>query len=322
MLVSTRLSAVLRRASLVSVVSLFCVGGHDVPAKEDLNAPPATTAKAWAVADGATGQVLASHNGDEPLKAASTTKTMCALVVVELAEKDPAILDERITFSKLADTTDGSTSGIKAGESITVRDGLYALLLPSGNDMGNAFAEHFNKRLQPPGAETPASVSVEKYGTRRNFVAEMNRTARRLGMAKTVYRIPYGDGGTDQDHTTTVHDLLKLGREAMKHPLLQTVVKTVKHTARVGLPNGKWRDITWENTNKLLTLGTYDGIKTGQTNIAGYCLLATGELDGRRLYVAVLGSDTEPGRFVDTRNLFRWAWSKPADPSSASPKAQ
>jgi serine-type D-Ala-D-Ala carboxypeptidase (penicillin-binding protein 5/6) len=264
---------------------------------------------------------LASHNGDEPLKAASTTKTMCALVVVELAKKDPAILDERVTFSKLADTTDGSTAGIKAGESIIVRDGLYALLLPSGNDMGNAFAEHFNKRLQPPGAETPGTVSIEKYGTRRNFVAEMNRTARRLGMTKTVYRIPYGDGGTDDDRTTTAIDLTKLGQEAMRNPLLQTVVKTVKHSATIGLPNGKTREITWENTNKLLTLGTYDGIKTGQTNTAGYCLLATGELDGRRLYVAVLGSDTEPGRFVDTRNLFRWAWTRPAGPA-ASAKAE
>jgi D-alanyl-D-alanine carboxypeptidase (penicillin-binding protein 5/6) len=311
MLVSTRLSHFPRRVSLACVITLACAWGHTVPGKEDLNAPPATTAKAWAVADGSTGQVLASHHGEEPLKAASTTKTMCALVVVELAKKDPSILDERVTFSKLADTTEGSTAGIKAGESITVRDGLYALMLPSGNDMGNAFAEHFNKRLPPPGAETPATVSVEKYGTRRNFVAEMNRTARRLGMTRTVYRIPFGDGGTDQDRTTTVHDLLKLGQEAMRNPLLQTVVKTVKHTARVEMPDGKWREITWENTNKLLTLGSYDGIKTGQTNTAGYCLLATGELDGRRLYVAVLGSDTEPGRFADTRNLFRWAWSRP-----------
>ena len=75
-----------------------------------------------AVADGATGKVLASHNGDEPMKAASTTKTMCSLVVLELAKKDPAVLDEEVTFSKLADITEGSTAGIKAGEqrSITV----------------------------------------------------------------------------------------------------------------------------------------------------------------------------------------------------------
>jgi serine-type D-Ala-D-Ala carboxypeptidase (penicillin-binding protein 5/6) len=285
-----------------------------IHAAEDLNGPPVTTSPAWAIAEGATGQVIASQNGDEPMKAASTTKTMCALVVLELARKNPAVLNEKITFSKLADSTEGSTAGIKAGEQITARDGLYALLLPSGNDMGNAFAEHFSKRLQPPGPETPASVSVEKYGTRRNFVAEMNRSAVRLGMTNTHYRIPYGDGGTETDRTTTVHDLIKLAQEAMKDPLFRTVVKTVKYSANVSTADGKPREITWENTNKLLTLGNYDGIKTGQTNTAGNCLLATGEHEGRRLYVVVLGATTEPGRFADTRNLFRWAWSKTPKP--------
>jgi serine-type D-Ala-D-Ala carboxypeptidase (penicillin-binding protein 5/6) len=296
------LPIIMRHAVLTAGISGLC---GSIEAKEDLNAPPVTTSPVWAIAEGATGQVIASQNGDEPVKAASTTKTMCALVVLELAKKDPQVLDEQITFSKLADSTEGSTAGIKAGEKISVRDGLYALMLPSGNDMGNAFAEHFNKRLQLPGAETPASVSMEKYGTRRNFVAEMNRTAARLAMTNTHYRIPFGDGGTDADRTTTAHDLLKLGQEAMKNPLFQTLVKAVS-TA-----DGKSREITWENTNKLLTLGNYDGIKTGQTNTAGNCLLATGEHEGRRLYVVVLGATTEPGRFADTRNLFRWAWSHP-----------
>ena len=151
---------------------------------------------------------------------------------------------------------------------------------------------------------------MEKFGTRRNFIAQMNRHAASLGMTNTHYRLPYGDGGTETDRTTTVHDLIKLGREAMKNPLFQAVVKTVKFTTKVSTADGKSREITWENTNKLLTLGSYDGIKTGQTNTAGYCLLATGEHEGRRLYVAVLGATTEPARFADTRNLFRWAWSK------------
>lgn len=279
-------------------------------AAEDLTAPPVTTSPVWAVAEGATGQILASEKGDEPVKSASTTKVMCAHVVLELAKQNPAVLNELVTFSKLADSTEGSTAGIKAGEKISVRDGLYALLLPSGNDMGNAFAEHFHKRLPPPGAETPDSVSAEKYGTRRNFIAEMNRAAARLGMMKTVYRQSYGDGGTDADRTTTAHDLLRLGQEAMKDPLFQTVVKTVKHTADITMPSGKTREITWENTNKLLPLDNYDGIKTGQTNSAGYCLLATGMHEGRRLFVVVLGAATEPGRFADTRNLFRWAWNR------------
>jgi D-alanyl-D-alanine carboxypeptidase (penicillin-binding protein 5/6) len=304
----SRFPSIVKRAALATCLSVTGIALH---AKEDLTAPPATTSHAWAIAEGATGKIIASENGDEPVKAASTTKVMCATVVLQLAQKDPAVLDEKVTFSKLADSTEGSTCEIKAGEKISVRDGLYAMLLPSGNDMGNAFAEHFNKRLQPPGAETPASVSVEKYGTRRNFIAEMNRTAAKFGLKNTHYRLPYGDGGTEKDRTTTAHDLIKLGQEAMKNPVFQTVVKTVKYSAKVTKPDGSEREGSWENTNKLLTLGTYDGIKTGQTNAAGYCLLATGEREGRRLYVVVLGATTEPARFADTRNLFRWAWARP-----------
>lgn len=308
-----------RHSAVVVVLSLAC---GIALGNEDLTSPPITTSRAWAVADGNTGQIIADQNGDEPMKSASTTKVMCALVVLTLAQKDPAVLEEQVTFSKLADNTDGSTADIKAGEKISVRDGLYAMLLPSGNDMGNAFAEHFNKRLQPPGAETPATVTVEKYGTRRNFVAEMNRTAARLGLKNTHYRIPYGDGGTDDDRTTTAKDLLKVGLEAMKNPHFQEVVKTVKYTAKVTKPDGMTREGTWENTNKLLTLGNYDGIKTGQTNQAGYCLLARGEHEGRRMLVVVLGSDTEPGRFADTRNLFRWAWGKAGGGGSDLPRGK
>jgi D-alanyl-D-alanine carboxypeptidase len=284
--------------------------------------PPATTSHAWAIAEGSTGKIIASKNGDEPVKSASTTKVMCALVVLELAKQDPAVLDEVVTFSKLADDTEGSTCDIKVGEKIHVRDGLYAMLLPSGNDMGNAFAEHFNKRLAPPGDETPKSVSVEKYGTRRNFIAEMNRMAARLGLAKTHYRLPYGDGGTAADRTTTAKDLIHLGREAMKNPLFQTLVKTVKYTAQITTPDGSTREGTWENTNKLLKLGTYDGIKTGQTKTAGNCLLATGVHEGRRLYVVVLGAATEADRFTDTQNLFQWALEKPVELDASKPKSK
>lgn len=305
-----------------SLPALICVAAfaamtNTTHAAENPGAPPAVSSHSWAVADGTTGQIIASKNGDKPAKSASTTKVMCALVVLDLAAKDPAVLDEMVTFSKLADDTVGSTAEIGVGEKVPVRDGLYAMMLPSGNDMGNAFAEHFNKRLQPPGAETPASVKEKAYETRRNFIAEMNRMAARLGLKNTRYRIPYGDGGADADRTTTPNDLVKLGMEAMKNPLFRTVVKTVSHTAKVTKADGSVREATWENTNKLLKAGTYDGIKTGQTRLAGYCLLATGEKEGRRLFVAVLGSKTEPERFTDTETLFQWAMEKkPGEPAA------
>ena len=279
-------------------------------AAEDLDGPPIVTARSWLIASADRGEVLASHLPDEPSKAASTTKMMCAFVVLKLAETHPAVLDEWITISELADSTAGSTADLQAGEQVQVRDGLYALLLPSGNDMGNAFAEHFHPRLLPPGEETPTDAQTDASSTRRNFVAEMNRTARQLGMTNTVYRISYGDGGTSEDRTTTARDLLTLARAAREIPLFREVVACPKKIARIRLPDGSEREAVWQNTNLLLELGGYDGIKTGTTPSAGRCLVASGTHAGHSLIVITLGSTSDEGRFADSRNLFRWAWQR------------
>lgn len=285
-----------------------------IQAGEDLTAPPVTTSKAWAIADSRTGLLIASHQADEALKSASTTKVMCAYVILELAKRDPAVLDQMVTISKLADATPGSTAEVHAGEKVTVRDGLYGMLLPSGNDMGNAFAEHFNAGRDPPGKDAPASILKPEYRTRSHFIAEMNRAAARLGMKRTTYRQSYGDGGTDEDRTTTVRDLLILAQAAMQHPLFREIVKTTEHAGTVQKPDGSTRTATWKNSNKLLSLGDYDGIKTGMTGAAGHCLLASGQKDGVALMVAILGGVSDETRYADARNLFRWQWSKAKRP--------
>ncbi|MES2594794.1 MAG: serine hydrolase [Verrucomicrobiota bacterium] len=281
----------------------------DRPA-EDLAGPPAVTAKSWIIADLESGQEVAALLADEPRKAASTTKCMCAYVVLELAQKDPAVLDEWVSISKLADSTAGSTADLKAGEKVQVRDGLYGLMLPSGNDMGNAFAEHFHSRLAVPGEETPKSVRTPVYATRAHFIAEMNRAARRLGMTASTYRIPFGDGGEATDYTTTARDLVKLTLAARKHPLFREVVAAQDHRAQIRMPNKKEREAEWKNGNELLKLSNYDGVKTGTTTSAGACLVATGSHNGRGFIVVTLGSASEEARFADNRNLFRWAWSR------------
>lgn len=278
------------------------------PVSEDLDAPPVVTATAWAVADADDGRLLWSLRPDEPRKAASTTKMMCALAVLELAAADPAVLDEWVVVSKLADGTAGSTADLHEGEKVRVRDGLYALMLPSGNDMGNAFAEHFHPRLPPPGDETPAEATTAASATRMNFVAEMNRGARRLGMDGTTYRIAYGDGGGSDARTTTARDLVALAFAARKHPLFREVVSSASHAATILRPDGTERQAEWENTNELLRLANYDGVKTGTTPAAGHCLVATGTHGGRSLIVVTLGSSSAAARFADSRNLFRWAW--------------
>lgn len=277
---------------------------------EDLSAPPPVTAKAWAITDGRTGELLWGMNADEPRKAASTTKMMCAHVILELAARQPAVLDEVVTFSQLADDTSGSTADIQAGESLPVRDCLYGLLLPSGNDAGNALAEHFNDRFASPderlrtlGLDNPA------LATRANFIAEMNRTAHRLGMTNAIYRSSFGDGGTPEDRTISARDLTRLAWHAMRNPLFRHYVSTERRECQVRTPEGGTRPAAWTNTNQLLPLNAgYDGIKTGTTTQAGACLVSSGRRGRDQLLVAVLGSESGYGRFVDTRNLYRWAW--------------
>ena len=281
-------------------------------AQENLEAPPLVTAKAWAIAEGARGDVLWAFNEDEPRKTASTTKMMCAHVVLKLAAKNPAVLDERVRFTQLADDTSGSTADLKAGESVTVRDCLYGLLLPSGNDAGNALAEHFHGRFAPPDDAMRAfGLANPVLSTRVNFIAEMNREARRIGLANTKYRSSFGDGGTEDDRTTTARELVRVAWTAMQDPVLRGIISTRRHECDVRTPEGGTRRAVWENSNQLLGLGAgYDGVKTGTTMQAGSCLVASGRRSGDHLIVVVLGSESDAGRYVDARNLFRWAWGR------------
>jgi D-alanyl-D-alanine carboxypeptidase (penicillin-binding protein 5/6) len=272
-----------------------------LPAKapaESLDGPPLVTAKAWAVADGTTGKVLWGGNQAEPRPMASTTKIMTALLVLELAEKDPKALDEVVTFSERAAKTTGSSSKLKPGEKLPVKELFYGMLLPSGNDAAVALAEHFGPRF-PAGAD-PDPVA--------RFVAAMNQRAKSLGLMETSYTDP---NGLSKDDLASARDLATLTWHARKREAFRTYTSTRRHTAKVQGSDGE-RSITWETTNKLLEIDGYDGVKTGTTTPAGQCLVASGARGEDRLIVVVLGSTSTDGRYVDARNLFRWAWQQRA----------
>ena len=112
-----------------------------------LSDPPSVTCKAWVIADNTSGEAIYEFNSHTALETASTTKIMTALVVLNYVAKHPNQLSEKIEFSERADNTVGSTAGIRAGEQITVREALYGLLLPSGNDAAVALAEKFGTRI-------------------------------------------------------------------------------------------------------------------------------------------------------------------------------
>jgi D-alanyl-D-alanine carboxypeptidase (penicillin-binding protein 5/6) len=263
---------------------------------DKLDGPPIVSAKAWVVADGKTGKMLWGGNETEPRAIASTSKIMTAWVVLQLAAKDARVLDEIVTFSERADKTTGTSCRLAAGEKVPVRDLLYGLLLPSGNDAAVALAEQFGSRFEPEGKK--------ESNPHDRFVAEMNRTAAALKMTETKYIDPHGLGR----NLSSARNLAVLAAAAFKDPLFRKYVGTRRHDCEVTAADGMKRPVTWENTNQLLKIEGFEGIKTGTTSAAGACLVSTGRHGDDHLIVVVLGCTSGDGRYVDSRNLYRWAW--------------
>ncbi len=266
-------------------------------APDDPYAQPVVTAKAWAIADATSGKILWGHDQDVQLDIASTTKIMTAYVVMKYCERTPAMLKETITFSRRADKTNGSTSGLREGEQISVGDLLYGLLLPSGNDAAVALAEHFGCK---------AARSEDKSVGYEAFIKLLNSEAKLLGMSNTQFVNPHGL--TAKDHKSSCSDLIKLAGAARKLALFRQVTSTAQFGCRVSSSSGYVRNIKWENTNQLLSIDGYSGVKTGTTDAAGACLVSSGSRNDKELLVVVLGSAASASRYADTRNLFAWAW--------------
>jgi D-alanyl-D-alanine carboxypeptidase (penicillin-binding protein 5/6) len=298
-----------------------------------LDGPPIVTARAWAVADGRTGKLLWARQGDEVLEMASTTKIMTAWIVFELAKDHADLLDEPLHVSEAADDTGGSTAEIRRGETYAVRDVLFGLLLPSGNDAAMALAEHVGGRLPPvapaegkPGTQKATNGAPDPGGAPRNgsrskgdealarFVQEMNRRAARLEMKGTTYLDPHGNSR----NRSTAADLLKLTFVTLQNADFAKCVATREHVGRARLPDGRMREVRWRNTNQLLDISGYDGVKTGTTGGAGACLVSSAVRGDQRQLLVVLGAAPNPARFVDSRNLHRWAWQQRAADASAT----
>lgn len=276
----------------------------------EADAPPFFTASAWAIMDANTGKVLASRNGDRRQKSASVTKSMSTHIIVELARKNPAILEEMLTFPEVATRAVGSKVQLNAGEQINVRELLYAYMVRSGNDAGQALAHHFNDRFDPPVGPQPSNAPA----FRRNFTAEMNRAAQRLGMTSTTYRSVFGDGGADHQFITTAHDLLKLAQGAMKNPLFRDIAATAETTATVVRPNGTTYQGSWSQDNPLRNLTPADGfpapftgIKGGFTGRSRFSFLGYYNDGQNAYYTVVLGCPTREISRLETAALVRLA---------------
>ncbi|WP_297164402.1 D-alanyl-D-alanine carboxypeptidase family protein [Thermogemmatispora sp.] len=256
--------------------------------------PPALSAAEAMLLDADSGRILVDMNGEVPRPMASTTKIMTAVIALQIGDLHQEITVGADAVNEARDN-DGSNAGLQVGERLTLRDLLYALLLPSGDDAAIAIADGL-------------------AGSSEKFVTLMNLFAWRLHLFQTHYANP--DGLPAPNHYSTAFDLVRLARYAMTIPLFAEIVRTrvysvpetATHLAHV-----------WTSTNELLS--TYPGatgIKTGFTGEAGYCLVFSATNKGHHLIGVVLHAASSEARFQDARRLLDWGFSLPALPVSAS----
>ncbi|MEV4434939.1 serine hydrolase [Streptomyces sp. NPDC049555] len=252
--------------------------------------PPTVGAKGAYLADG--DQPLFGKAADVRRPMASTTKVMTAVVVVD---EHVADLDREVTVKQVyrdwVRDQQASTADLRTGDRLTVRQLLYALMLPSGCDAAYALADTFG------------SGATEKERT-ASFVADMNKKAQELGLADTHYDSFDGNSGPAGNNWTSPHDLAVLAAHALSSDTFATVVRAMSTRQRAQNVN---RLYTWYNTNKLL--GSYDGvigIKTGSTRAAGPCLVFAARRGEHTVIGAVLAAQGD--RYRDAAKMLDYAF--------------
>jgi D-alanyl-D-alanine carboxypeptidase (penicillin-binding protein 5/6) len=258
--------------------------------------PPPILAKFAYLLDADTSHVLFDENGEVPAQMASTTKIMTALIAIQTGNLDQVVTIHQDAYDEVW-LHDGSSAGLVVGDQLSLRDLLYGLLLPSGDDAAIAIADALGG--------VPA------------FVQRMNLFAYHLHLFQTHYLNPDGlnfapDGEPIANHHTTAADLAHLAQYAMSIPLFAQIVHTQRYTV---LPNEFHHGYTWTNTDMLLT--TYPGatgIKTGFTPEAGYCLVFSATRNEHHLIGVVLDSPTAESRFTDAITLLNWGSALPLQP--------
>ena len=257
--------------------------GSEVPGASDRlwfageMSPPKITGRTGAALELPCGALLYANNAHQRLAPASLTKIATALVAVERAELSEIVTVE-VNSALLSASSGSSVMGLKPGQQLSLRDLLYGLLLPSGNDAGIAIAEHLADSV-------PA------------FAKLMNRKVDDLGLVNTRFANPHGLD--DLIHYTTAYDIAVLGQELMAQPVLADMVATQAYQPAWDGPP------VWNGNRLLYEYEGALGVKTGYTAAAGQTIVAAAERDGRRLIVSVLGAWD---RYSDAIALFEWAF--------------
>ena len=247
---------------------------------QPIPAPPIIGAKSFLMLDATTGQELASLQPDERLAPASLTKLMTAYVVFQSLGNGQITLDELVTVSEKAWRTDGSRMFIEVGSRVRVEDLLLGMIVQSGNDASVALAEHI-------------------AGDESVFAELMNQYARQLGMASSHFM--NATGLPNDDHYSTARDLATLA---------QAIIADFPEYYRwYSVQEFTWNDITQPNRNRLLWRDdSVDGMKTGMTDDAGWCLVSSAERDGMRIVAVVMGTSSDRARIDGSQALLNYGF--------------
>ncbi|MBC5763464.1 D-alanyl-D-alanine carboxypeptidase family protein [Ramlibacter albus] len=259
-----------------------------VSAGAQIPQPPEVAARSWLVMDVSANQVLAAREIDSPIEQASLTKLMTAYVVFDALRAKKIDIKQSLPVSARAWKTPGSRMFIDPKMTVPVEDLIKGMIVQSGNDATIVLAEGVG-------------------GSVEHFVELMNQQAKALGMKNTTYKNP--DGLTEPGHTTTARDLGILSTRLIKDFPEYLGFYSIKKYRYEGTP-------PTNDTNRNMLLfrdPTVDGLKTGHTDAAGYCLIATAKRDfpnlpGRRVLAIVLGASSEVARANEAQKLLNWAY--------------
>jgi len=259
---------------------LWLVAAQVALAAPPMPAPPEVAGTGHLLADMHSGHVISEYNANARLEPASITKIMTAYLVFRELEHGSLKPTDQVVVSEKAWRTPGSRMFIEVGTRVSVENLLRGMIVQSGNDASVALAEHV-------------------AGSEEAFADLMNEHARRLGMENTHF--VNSTGLPDENHYTTPHDIAKVTAAVIREfPNWYRLYSEKEFT---------WNDIRQPNRNSLLWRDdTVDGVKTGHTDAAGYCLVASAERDGMRLISVVMGTESENQRTAETQSLLNYGY--------------
>lgn len=243
-------------------------------------------AKSYLLMEPISGKILYENNVDEKFAPASVTKIMTMLLTMEAVDSGKIKLDDKVTCSENAKKMGGSTMLLDTGEVRTVEELLKGVAIASGNDAAVALAEYLG-------------------GTEEDFVNMMNKRCQELGMKNTTFK--NCNGLPCEGHLSTARDIALMSRELLKHPTILKYSGTYMET----ISEGRKSPIELVNHNKLVRFFEgCDGLKTGFTNEAKYCISATAKRSGVRMLAVIMGAPTYKIRNRDAGILMNYGFSK------------